>query len=140
MEVEVLRFVLMAVVGLAGGVAVGGGLVSFLVLIDVLPRLAQLTGSYRKTRWFELSMVSGTLFWTCADFFNWKLYFPVFTTALIGIFSGCFIGMLAAGLTEVLNVLPIMARRIGIRRYIRWLLLAMIVGKVAGSLFQWFFL
>ncbi|MEM5768126.1 MAG: stage V sporulation protein AB [Bacillota bacterium] len=40
-------------------------------------------------------------------------------------------------MAEVLNVLPVMARRVGLLTYIRLLLLAMIVGKVVGSLIYW---
>jgi stage V sporulation protein AB len=45
--------------------------------------------------------------------------------------------MLAAALTEVLNVFPILAKRIGIADKIVILLMAIVFGKVAGSLFHW---
>jgi len=44
---------------------------------------------------------------------------------------------LAASLTEVLNVLPILAKRLRIQHAILHLLMAMAFGKVAGSLLQW---
>ncbi|MNP59190.1 hypothetical protein D3C76_1541690 [compost metagenome] len=46
--------------------------------------------------------------------------------------------MLAAALTEVLNVLPILAKRLHMQRYLFGFLLAMVFGKMAGSLFEWF--
>jgi stage V sporulation protein AB len=55
----------------------------------------------------------------------------------MGLLSGVFVGLLAAALTEVVNVLPILAKRIGMEPRIFWLLLAMMLGKVVGSLFQW---
>jgi stage V sporulation protein AB len=58
-------------------------------------------------------------------------------TIFVGVLAGCFVGMLAAALTEVINVLPIMAKRLGIDGYMMWLLMAMILGKVIGSLFEW---
>jgi stage V sporulation protein AB len=33
--------------------------------------------------------------------------------------------------------LPILAKRVGMGGYIGWLLMAMILGKVFGSLFEW---
>ncbi len=48
-----------------------------------------------------------------------------------------FVGMLAAALTEVVNVLPILAKRIGMDSYLMWLLVAIILGKVCGSLLDW---
>ncbi|MGO4275104.1 stage V sporulation protein AB, partial [Paenibacillus sp. TAF58] len=59
--------------------------------------------------------------------------------ALVGIFAGCFVGMLAAALTEIINVLPILAKRVGMGSYMILLLMAMIFGKVFGSLFEWLF-
>lgn len=58
--------------------------------------------------------------------------------AAVGLFDGIFVGMLAAALTEVLNVLPILAKRLRMTSYLFGLLLAMVFGKVAGSLFDWF--
>jgi len=54
------------------------------------------------------------------------------------LFCGVFIGLLAAALTEVLNVLPVLAKRLGMKPYLFGLLLAMILGKMTGSLFDFF--
>ena len=59
-------------------------------------------------------------------------------STVIGLMCGIFIGMLAAALTEVLNVLPILAKRLRLTGYLFGLLMAMVAGKVAGSLFDWF--
>lgn len=52
---------------------------------------------------------------------------------------GTFIGMLAAALTEVLNVLPILAKRVRVEEKIIVLLVALVLGKVIGSLFHWIY-
>jgi stage V sporulation protein AB len=44
---------------------------------------------------------------------------------------------LAAALTEVVNVIPILAKRLRLEQWIAYLLLAMALGKMAGSLIQW---
>lgn len=124
--------------GIAGGIAVGGGVIALFVVLDMIPRLAQLTGSYEKVHWYEGAMVCGSLFGTVSDFWNWKIASgPVVVTA-VGLFDGIFVGMLAAALTEVLNVLPILAKRLHMTSYLFGLLMAMVFGKVAGSLFDWF--
>ncbi|EEL69153.1 Stage V sporulation protein AB [Bacillus mycoides DSM 2048] len=58
---------------------------------------------------------------------------------ILGIFCGTFIGMLAAALTEVLNVLPILAKRVRVEEKIIVLLVALVLGKVIGSLFHWIY-
>jgi stage V sporulation protein AB len=124
-------------IGIAGGVAVGGGMVAFLVVLDVIPRLAQIAKTPNRIHALEMAVVSGVIFFTIADVFNWKFHMAPLSSACFGLLAGCFVGMLAGALTEVLNVFPIMAKRLGIGDYIVWLLMAMVFGKVAGSLFDW---
>ncbi|WJH34246.1 stage V sporulation protein AB [Paenibacillus sp. CC-CFT747] len=124
-------------IGLAGGIAVGSGMVAFLVVLDIIPRLAQVTRSHRYIHWYEGSVIAGSLYWTFADFFNWAGRLTLFSTVVTGLLAGGFVGLLAAALTEVINVLPILAKRIGMKKYMMHMLFAMILGKVLGSLFEW---
>lgn len=124
--------------GFAGGIAVGAGVIALFIVLDMIPRLAQITRTFDKVHWYEGAMVSGSFIGTIADFWNWKIAGPWLFSGVVGLFNGIFIGMLAAALTEVLNVLPIIAKRLHMQRYLFGLLLAMVFGKVAGSLFEWF--
>lgn len=124
--------------GLAGGIAVGGGIIALFIVLDVIPRLAQVTGSYDKVHWYEGAMVSGAFIGTVADFYQWHIHGPWLISGFIGLLNGVFVGLLAAALTEVLNVLPILAKRLRMQHYLFGLLLAMVFGKVAGSLFEFF--
>lgn len=126
-----------AFIGLAGGLAVGSGMVAFLVVLDIIPRLAQLTRSYRLIHWYEGAVVAGAIYWTFADFFDLRMQGTLLLPALVGLLAGMFVGLLAAALTEVINVLPILAKRLGMSGYMLWLLMAMVFGKVFGSLFEW---
>lgn len=126
-----------AFVGLAGGIAVGSGMVAFLLMLDIIPRLAQLTRSERWIHGYETAVVGGSLYWTFADFMDWRLPGTLLSPAAVGLLAGIFVGLLAAALTEVINVLPILAKRLGMSRHLLFLLMAMVFGKVAGSLFEW---
>jgi stage V sporulation protein AB len=117
--------------------AVGSGFVAFITVLDLIPRLAQLTRSFRRTVTFELAVVAGVTAATWADFFDVRLSLSPTGAAVVGAFCGVFVGMLAAALAEVLNVFPILAKRLQLGRYLTWLLFAMVLGKVAGSLFDW---
>ncbi|WP_426453474.1 stage V sporulation protein AB [Paenibacillus sp. S-38] len=134
---DMLAWTVLVFTGLAGGLAVGSGLVAFLVVLDIIPRLAQLTRSYAKIRWYEGAVICGALFFTLTDFFEWEYGLFPLASSIFGLLAGCFVGMLAAALTEVINVLPILAKRIGMESYIIWLLMAMILGKVLGALAEW---
>lgn len=136
--INALANIFVALLGLAGGLAVGSGLVALLIVLDLIPRLAQIANAYRMSIWFETAVICGSLYWTFADFMNWKLSLPqgVFLTGA-GLFDGIFIGMLAAALTEVMNVLPILAKRMNLSDYMVGLVMAMVLGKTLGSLFDW---
>ncbi|MCI3920229.1 stage V sporulation protein AB [Paenibacillus sp. TRM 82003] len=126
-----------AFLGLASGIAVGSGLVAFLVVLDVIPRLAQITGATSRGKDLETAVVVGALFWTAADLFDLSIGLPFAVLILAGLLTGGFVGTVAGALTEVLNVFPILARRLRLDGHIRWLLAAMVLGKVLGSLFEW---
>ncbi|NBI30411.1 stage V sporulation protein AB [Chengkuizengella marina] len=124
-------------IGVSGGLAVGSGLVAFLTVLDVVPRLTQLTKSNKFLYLYESAVVIGAVFWTFTDFYKWNFHLFPLSSIIFGLFAGVFIGMIAAGLTEVLNVLPILAQRMNMSKYIIALLMAMVLGKIIGSLFQW---
>ncbi|WP_017728151.1 stage V sporulation protein AB [Halalkalibacterium ligniniphilum] len=126
-------------IGLAGGLAVGSGFVAFLTVLGIIPRLTQLSKTGHLLIHYEGSVIIG------AQVGTWfSLYKPTFALSPlllipIGLFAGMFVGMLAAALTEVLNVLPIMAKRVGVENRLIYLLMAIALGKVCGSLYHWVF-
>lgn len=135
-----LGSVLLAALGLTGGFAVGSAFVALLILLDLIPRLVQLTKAYRRAGVFESAILVGAVFWSCADQFDWRLGLTPGWLLLPAVFQGLFVGMFAAALTEVLNVLPILTRRLKLGRATFPLLCAMALGKVAGSLTDWLWL
>ncbi len=138
--VEGLQAVLLGLTGLAGGFAVGSAFVALLIVLDLIPRLVQLTRAYRRSAVFESGILLGALFWSCADFFDWSFKLPANLLLLPAIFQGLFVGMFAAALTEVLNVIPILSKRLKLKPYLFSLLIAMALGKVTGSLVDWLLL
>lgn len=129
--------VILILIGLSGGFAVGSGFVAFIAVLDIIPRLTQLTNSMRYIRWYEWALVSGAVCFTVLDFFQIVIRLPIFTMIGFGLISGVFVGTLAAGLTEVLNVFPILAKRLSMDRFILVFLMAMVFGKIIGSIIQW---
>src|SRR4051794_31310805 len=93
---------LQILIGIAGGIAVGSGMVAFLVVLDIIPRLAQISRTYHLIRWYEGAVIGGSLFFTLTDFFEWSYTFFPMAAAVFGLFAGCFVGMLAGALTEVI--------------------------------------
>jgi stage V sporulation protein AB len=125
--------------GLASGFAVGAGFVAFLTVLGVIPRLTQLTKSMQYIHFYEWAIVIGVVIGAWLGLQEMKLFWPKWVLILIGFADGIFNGMLAAALTEVLNVFPILAKRLGIQEKIIYLMMALVFGKIIGSLYQWIY-
>ena len=124
-------------IGFAGGLAVGGGFVAFLTVLGIIPRLIQLSKTDRLIKVYGACVIVGLEFGTYLSFTNQTLSEPKLLLVLWGLLHGVFNGMLAAALTEVLNVFPVLSKRIRMEKYLLWLLMAIVFGKITGSLFQW---
>ncbi|WP_217585388.1 stage V sporulation protein AB [Lentibacillus saliphilus] len=127
------------VIGFAGGLAVGAGYVAFLTVLGVIPRLIQLSKTRNLISVFATCIILGSMFGIYLSFSNVSWDHPVVLLVIWGSFHGMFVGMLAAGLTEVLNVFPLISKRIGLDRQLKSLMMAIVFGKIAGSLFQWLY-
>ncbi|MCM2531766.1 stage V sporulation protein AB [Neobacillus pocheonensis] len=123
--------------GLASGLAVGSGFVAFLTVLGVIPRLTQLSKTKRMIQHYEWAVVIGALTGVLASLRDPFLGISAYFLIPLGVTDGIFVGMLAAALTEVLNVLPILAKRIRLDGKIILLIMAIVLGKIFGSIFQW---
>jgi stage V sporulation protein AB len=126
-------------IGLAGGLAVGTGYVAFLTVLGVIPRLTQLSKTMKMIHWYEWAVVLGALTGVLVSLEDVLLFLKSYFLIPIGLATGIFYGMVAAALTEVLNVLPILAKRVGVDGKITILIMALVLGKIFGSLFHWIY-
>ena len=124
---------LAVVLGFAEGIAVGAGLVALLTVLDIIPRLVHLTGINDRVRSLERAIIAGGILAALFDGFDGGLGLAPW------IAMGIFVGLFAGALTEVLNVLPVLGRRLSLQDSLRVLLLAFILGKTAGSLLYWLY-
>ena len=136
---NLLHDLILVIIGLAGGAVVGGGFVAFITVLDIVPRLAQVTRTPQMIANYEYSLGLGVLIFTWVDFRSLSLSLPGVFTIFIGLCMGIFVGLLAAALTEVVNVIPITARRLNMQAYLVYFLMAMALGKVTGSIVEWLF-
>ncbi|GIO28503.1 stage V sporulation protein AB [Ornithinibacillus bavariensis] len=110
---------------------------AFLTLLGIIPRLIQLSKSLHLVKVYTACIIVGALFGTYLSFTVVTWSQPRILLAIWGVFHGIFNGMLAAALTEVLNVFPIISKRINLDNKIIILMMAIVFGKIVGSLFQW---
>ncbi|WP_243290129.1 stage V sporulation protein AB [Bacillus sp. FJAT-47783] len=135
----VINVLFIMFIGLSAGFAVGAGFVAFLTVLGIIPRLMQLTKTISFIRFYEWGVIAGAIMGGVLSLMEPTFNASPFWLSIIGFFNGIFVGMLAAALTEVLNVIPLLTKRIGMERNIVMLLAAIVFGKVVGSLFHWLY-
>lgn len=151
-----LKQLLLGIMGLSFGMFAAGGVFTVLISVGLIPRFAGKMHVSRKIFLFEEAVVFGTLtgnFFSIFDRYGRigdfiirnnifgeesteSVWHMIGTAILIifGLFAGIFVGCLALAIAEMLDSIPIFARRIGFRHGLGVVVLAMALGKVAGSL------
>jgi len=134
-----IKIIAILFLGLASGLSVGAGFVAFLTVIGIIPRLMQLSKTMIMIHYYEWAVVMGALIGVLGSLRDPSMNISEFFLIPLGLSGGVFVGMLAAGLTEVLNVFPILAKRIRLDGEIIILIMAIVLGKIFGSIFQWLY-
>jgi len=135
-----MGYLLAPLVGFANGVVVGSGIVALITLLDIVPRLAQLTKTYRYITEYEYTIILGSMIAAILSLTGISINLGYVVIVIVGFFNGFFIGMLASALAEAMNVIPVIVRRFRIDGYVKYILYSLILGKVIGSLVHWIFL
>jgi len=128
---------LIILTGLAQGMAVGIAFVSFITILDVVYRLLQVSDTSNYLRIYEKSLIISFSLFGFLDLIEYRLRLGSLTIIFTGLMMGIFIGLLASALAEVLNVIPIIVNRLNTQKYIQYILISIIAGKVFGSLIYW---
>lgn len=143
----------LCVFGFSYGLLAAAGVFTVLAAVGLIPRFAGRTRTADKVVLYEEMVIFGTLFGTALSIFPqycgagaWlQQRFPaqkiLFLRAgavfegVYGVFAGMFIGCLALAIAEMLDSIPIFARRISFRHGLGLAVLSMAAGKLCGSLF-----
>ena len=143
-------------IGISSGLIVSAGVFTVLISVGLIPRFAGKMHVARKIFVLEEMVVCGTLVGGYLSIFSdwgmigafvrghelfgrnatqgvWNLIGTVFMI-LFGVFAGIFVGCLALAIAEMLNTIPVFARRIGFRHGLGIAILTVALGKLTGSL------
>lgn len=140
MWAEAARQILLAVVGLSAGVAVAGGLFSFIVELGVVADFADRTHTADRILLYESSVALGGILGNVLYVFKDGVAGHMAANALgggvlavFGILAGVFVGCWSMALAEILNVFPVFMRRAKIVRYMTAFILSVAIGKGLGA-------
>ena len=131
-----IRHVFLGLCGLAAGIGVSAGTFAFLIVIGIIPRLIGKCNRAAETMHFENAIILGGIGGNLLSVFP-QIRIPLGTVLLYlyGISAGIFVGCMAVALAEILNTIPILFRRTGLKVGLSWIMLAMALGKTVGSLY-----
>ena len=148
---EWLEKIFLGVLGLAGGLSVSGGVFTTLIAVGLIPRFAGKTHTAKHIFLYEEMVVCGTIlgglisvFFPFLDVVGFAeqipllksvyLYIGSLILVIYGLFAGIFVGCLALAIAEMLDSIPIFARRMKFRHGVGIVILCMALGKTVGSL------
>lgn len=137
-----LKYVLLAVAGVSFGALAAAGVFTVLVAVGLIPRFAGKTHTASHIFLYENCVVFGTItgmlfsIFVELHFYSSMVLKPVEYAAesVMGFFTGCFVGCLALSIAEMLDSIPIFARRVRLKWGIGIAIFMVALGKMAGAL------
>ncbi|WP_352419881.1 stage V sporulation protein AB [Proteiniborus sp.] len=133
-----IKQIFLCAIALSGGSLVGTAAAAFVTLLDIVPRMAQVSDTSDKIGLYEISISLSATSISFLTLIGWGIGIKskIFLV-IVGFTLGIFVGLLASALAEVLNVMPVLFRRVRIQKYILAVLIAIALGKIVGSFFSW---
>ncbi|HLS67400.1 MAG TPA: stage V sporulation protein AB [Pseudogracilibacillus sp.] len=119
---------------------IGSVFISLLILLGVVQRFVHIAKRKEQSDRFIVPLICGVIVGTYISLTSQPIGDIRFLLVVIGLFQGLFNGALIAALAETLNVFPLLSKRFHLRGHLFSLLVALVLGKVIGSLFQWLIL
>lgn len=147
-----IKYLFLGFFALSGGMIVSGGVFTVLVAVGLIPRFADKTHTAKHIFLYEEMVIWGTITGCFFSVFSSWGQIGYFVTdslkissslwknigtgilAIIGIFSGMFVGCLALAIAEMLDTIPIFSRRIQFKKGLGIAVLCVAIGKVLGSI------
>ncbi len=142
----------MLIMGAGAGLLSAAGVFTVLLAIGLVPRFAGKTHTAKYILLYEEMIVLGAITGCIVSIFPSYCQFAgvlqdafpqaqvlwqwagVLGQVVVGTFSGIFVGSLALAIAEMLDSIPIFARRVSLRHGIGIVILSMAIGKICGSL------
>ncbi len=133
-----IRYLILPIIGFGGGFLVAGGVIALVVGLGIITRFAGITHTAVHNRLYEMAVLLGGIYGTMATVFRFPLPGGRVGMAVQGLTAGMYVGAWIMALAEVVHMFPIFARRIGLTKGVSFVVLAIALGKVTGSLLHFY--
>lgn len=125
--------------GFSSGVVAGGAFAAVMALLNFIPRIVSLTETHEQLHLYENLFIGGTLIFALAYFTNFYIETNIILVAILGLVFGTFLGIFNAALAETLNVIPILAKKLKVKKNIKIIFYSLVIGKVLGSIYYFLY-
>ncbi|MCD7921817.1 MAG: stage V sporulation protein AB [Clostridiales bacterium] len=126
----------LVLLGLICGLSVAAGAFALIAGLGLIPRLAGKTSVASFVIPLENAVIYGGIFGAVIALFDQiPLRVGCWFTVVYGLSAGVFTGCLSVALAEVLNVFPIVFRRVKIKQGLNLMVFFFALGKAAGALY-----
>lgn len=130
---------LISTIALGGGVIAGGALAAFITLIKLIPRLIRLTETHAYIKVYESAFAAGGIVFTILYFSDSHLGLSNGISIIVAMGMGAFIGLFSSALAEVLNVVPVLSKKMKIVDELKYIIYALLFGRLLGSVYYWIY-
>ena len=128
-----MRELVIILMGLASGMVISGAVFAFIAAIGIVTRMAQKSQTQSYIILYEEAIMAGGIAGTLT--MAWSFVLPIGALAAVySLLTGVFFGVLAMSLAEVLEVMPIIRRRLKLAGRHSGFVWAIALGKLLGSL------
>lgn len=131
-----IKWLFLFLIGLSGGVGVAAGLYAFIAMLQIIQRLSSKTGTANKINFYEDCVMVGGILGNVVSVFKFPIPLGPIFLCFFGFFSGIFVGCLAIALAEIIDVIPAISRRIGLKVGVPYLVICIGLGKGLASFYQ----
>ena len=117
---------------------IAGGVIALMVGLGIITRFVGITHTAKHVKGYETAILAGAIFGNLLTVHQIRIPLGIFGLVLMGVLFGIFVGGWILALAEIVNIFPIFARRIGITKGYSLIVIAIAVGKTAGSLYHFY--
>lgn len=135
-----IKLMILILIAFGGGITVGTATAAFITILGIIPRLAQFSGTKEKIKLYEKVIIVSFILSIIVYFSEVTLKLPKYVVIPMGLIYGTFVGLLSSALAEVLNVIPLLSKKLKIKDNLKYVIWAMLGGKVGGALLFWIYL
>ena len=131
---EWINWIILGIIGFSAGAVVAGGIFAFIIGLGIISDFADRTHTARHILLYEDAVALGGIMGNMYLIYQFSIPGRALVLGIFGLLAGVFTGAWAMALAEMLNVFPILVRRIKLVSCVPWAILGMALGRGVGTL------